>query len=121
MIFINLYIKMAKQVNDKIYYDLDALMNFVFVDDGMRTNDVEITTTQGKNEATGDMEIKSKIIREVKANNNNKQAFRYDMLKMFMETLDNVEVENEVVPLSLGQQVILNTMGAYGLIKQIEE
>ena len=112
---------MAKQVNDKIYYDLDAMMDFVFVDDGARTNDVEITTTQVRNKGTGDMETESKIIREVKANNNNKQAFRYDMLKMFIDSLDVVEVENDVAPLSLGQQVILNTMGAYGLIKQIKE
>ena len=112
---------MAKQVNDKVYYDLEALMNFIFVDDGIRTNDVEITTTQKRNEVNGTMDTESKIIREVKANNNNKQAFRYDLLKMFIDTLDNVEVEGEIAPFSLGQQIILNTMSAYGLLKKIEE
>jgi hypothetical protein len=39
---------------------------------------------------------------------------------MFMDILDNVEIEQEIAPLSLGQKMTLNTMASYGLIKEIE-
>jgi hypothetical protein len=38
-----------------------------------------------------------------------------------MDVLDNVEIDQEIAPLSLGQKMVLNTMGSYGLIKEIEE
>jgi hypothetical protein len=31
-----------------------------------------------------------------------------------------VEIDQELAPVSLGQKMVLNTMGSYGLIKEIE-
>lgn len=112
---------MGKQVKSNIYLDLEAIMDFVFTDDGIRSNDVEITDNQVRNEETGSLETETRTVREVKSSDTSKQTLRYDMVKMFIEMLDSVELNEEIAPLTLGQHMVLNTMGAYGLVKEIGE
>lgn len=111
---------MANQINSDLIYDLDGIKNFIFGDDDGRSSDVEITETQTRNE-NGKLETETRVTREVKSTDSNRQTIRYDMIKMFMDVLDNVEIDQEIAPLSLGQKMVLNTMGSYGLIKQIEQ
>ena len=110
---------MANLINSNLIYDLDAIKDFIFVNDEGRSSDVEITETQVRNEE-GQLETQNKISREVKSTDANKLTIRYDLIKMFMDTLDNVEIDQELAPVSLGQKMVLNTMGSYGLIKEIE-
>jgi len=95
-------------------------MDFVFGGTNERTSDVEITETQVKDD-NGKLETESRITREVKSTNSNKQTISYDMIKLFMDVLDNVEIDQEIAPLSLGQKMVINTMANYGLIKEIKE
>ena len=111
---------MANLINSNLIYDLDAINDFIFGNDEGRSSDVEITETQVRNEE-GQLETQNKITREVKSTDANKLTVRYDIIKMFMDTLDNVEIDQELAPVSLGQKMVLNTMGSYGLIKEIEE
>lgn len=110
---------MANLINSNLIYDLDAIKDFIFGNDEGRSSDVEITETQVRNEE-GQLETQNKITREVKSIDANKLTIRYDLIKMFMDTLDNVEIDQELAPVSLGQKMVLNTMGSYGLIKEIE-
>jgi hypothetical protein len=110
---------MANLINSNLIYDLDAIKDFIFGNDEGRSSDVEITETQVRNEE-GQLETQNKISREVKSTDANKLTIRYDLIKMFMDTLDNVEIDQELAPVSLGQKMVLNTMGSYGLIKEIE-
>lgn len=110
---------MAQQLNSNLIYDLDGIKDFIFGNDDGRSSDVEITETQTRNEK-GKLETETRVTREVKSTDTNKQTIRYDMIKMFMDILDNVEIDQEIAPLSLGQKMVLNTMGSYGLIKEIE-
>jgi hypothetical protein len=110
---------MANLINSNLIYDLDAINDFIFGNDEGRSSDVEITETQVRNEE-GQLETQNKISREVKSTDANKLTIRYDLIKMFMDTLDNVEIDQELAPVSLGQKMVLNTMGSYGLIKEIE-
>ena len=110
---------MANLINSNLIYDLDAIKDFIFGNDEGRSSDVEITETQVRNE-DGQLETQSKISREVKSTDANRQTIRYDLIKMFMDILDNVEIDQELAPVSLGQKMVLNTMGSYGLIKEIE-
>ena len=109
------------KINSNFIYDLDAIKEFIFNNDDGRSIDVEITESQIRNEETGKLETESKITREVKSTDSNRQAISYDIIKMFMDILDNVEIDQEIAPLSLGQKMVLNTMGSYGLIKEIKE
>lgn len=111
---------MANQFNSNLIYDLDGIKDFIFGNENGRSSDVEITETQVRN-GKGQLETESRVTREVKSTDSNRQTIRYDMIKMFMDVLDNVEIDQEIAPLSLGQKMVLNTMGSYGLIKQIEE
>lgn len=110
---------MANLINSNLIYDLDAIKDFIFGNDEGRSSDVEITETQVRNEE-GQLETQNKISREVKSTDANKLTIRYDLIKMFMDTLDNVEIDQELAPVSLGQKMVLNTMGSYGLIKEID-
>ena len=110
---------MANLINSNLIYDLDAIKDFIFGNDEGRSSDVEITETQVRNEE-GQLETQNKISREVKSTDANKLTIRYDLIKMFMDTLDNIEIDQELAPVSLGQKMVLNTMGSYGLIKEIE-
>ena len=111
--------QMANQINSNLIYDLDAINDFIFGNGESRSSDVEITETQVRNEQ-GQLEAQTKVTREVKSTDTNKQTMRYDLIKMFMDVLDNVEIDQELAPVSLGQKMVLNTMGSYGLIKEIE-
>ena len=110
------------KINSNFIYDLDNIRDFVFGSGGgnERTSDVEITETQVRGE-NGKLETESRITREVKSTNSNKQTINYDIIKLFMDVLDNVEIDQEIAPLSLGQKMVLNTMAIYGLIKEIKE
>ena len=112
---------MMNKINSNFIYDLDAIKDFIFSNDEGRSSDVEITESQVKNEETGKLETETKITREVKSTDSNRQTIRYDIIKMFMDILDNVEIDQELAPLSLGQKMVLNTMGSYGLIKELND
>ena len=112
---------MANQINSNLIYDLDGIKDFIFGNEDGRSGDVEITETQTRNNKTGKLETETRVTREVKSTDSNKQTIRYDMIKMFMDILDNVELDQEIAPLSLGQKMVLNTMGSYGLIKELED
>ncbi len=102
-------------------YDLDNIKDFIFGDNTTRNSDVEITETQIMNDDTGKLETESKITREVKSTDSNHQTLRYDLIKTFMGVLDDIELDQNVVPVSFGQQIVLNTMSAYQLIKEIKD
>ena len=111
---------MAKEFNSNLIYDLEGIKEFIFGNDDGRSSDVEITETQTRNEQ-GKLETETRITREVKSTDANKQTIRYDMIKMFIDILDNVELDQEIAPLSLGQKMVLNAMVNYGLIKEIKQ
>ena len=106
---------------NEIYYDIEAINNYIFGDDEERTSSVEITEVQGVNAETNEMVTVQKTIREVKESNDmtNKQTIRYDMIKLFIDML-NEPGEGDTVDFSQCQKVILNTMLNYGLAKTID-
>ena len=108
------------KINSNFIYDLDKIREFIFGEFNERTSDVEITETQVVDDK-GKLKTESKISREVKSANTNLQTVNYDIIKAFMETLENIEIDQELAPLSLGQKMVINTMANYGLIKEIEE
>lgn len=107
-----------RKLNEKLYYDLDAINNFIFGDDS-RDSNTEITETL-LTDNDGNLTTDNRIIHEVKAVDSNKQTIRYDIIKMFMDVLNNVEINQDEIPLSFGETMIINTMIANGLVKENE-
>ncbi len=100
----------------KLYFDLDAINNYIFGDDDERQSAVEITEVQALAENGKDLVTVNKTIREVKESNDmtNKQTIRYDLIKMFIDILNDAEG----MEYSDGQKTIINTMANYGLIHE---
>ena len=98
----------------KLYFDLDAINNYIFGDDDERQSAVEITEVQALAENGKDLVTVNKTIREVKESNDmtNKQTIRNDLIKMFIDILNDAEG----MEYSDGQKTIINTMANYGLI-----
>lgn len=103
---------------DTFIYDINKISEFVFGNENERTNDVEITETYIYDNEQEKMVLDSKQVKEVKLNDYTGQnTIRYDLIKMFIDTLDGVE---DPKIMSLGENITFNTMQAYGLIKDIK-
>ena len=102
-----------------LYFDLDAINNYIFGEDEERQSAVEITEVQALADNGKDLVTVNKTIREVKESNDmtNKQTIRYDLIKMFIDILN----DTEGMEYSEGQKTIINTMANYGLIHNNEE
>jgi hypothetical protein len=58
-------------------------------------------------------------VKEVKVKDDvGKFSIRYDMIKMFIDIMDSVE---DLSALTLGQEITVNTMEAYELIKELKQ
>ena len=98
------------------FFDINKICEFVFGNPNDRTNEVEITEHYVYDNETNKMIPNTKDVKEVKVNDYTGQnTIRYDMVKMFIDILDSVEDENV---LTLGQCLTVNTMEAYGLIRE---
>jgi len=103
-----------------LIYDINKICDFVFENQNDRTSDVEITENYIYDAQKEKMIPNTKTVKEVKVNDNTGQnTLRYDMLKMFIEILNEIEYE-DLKNMTLGQKITLNTMEAYELIKDIK-
>ena len=99
-------------------FDINKIMEFVFGNETERTNDIEISEAFVYDEGEEKMIPASKEVKEVKVNDNtNQNTIKYDMVKMFIEILNDVE---DLKMMTLGQTITYNTMQAYELIKDIK-
>ena len=105
-------------MNNPWIYDIDKIIDFVFGSQNERNNDIEINEAFTFDYEEQKMVPTSKEVKEIKYNDfTNQNTIRYDMVKMFIETLDSIEDEKVM---SIGQGITLNTMKAYELIKEIK-
>lgn len=111
------------KLNENLVFDLDAIKQFIFEEDEnyATTHDNEITETYGLND-DGKQELLSKVVHEVKGSDfSDKETIRYDLFKSFLEVLGNVEIDNEMTPMTLLERMVLNTLSGYGMIKDASE
>lgn len=100
-------------------FDINKITEFVFGNPNDKTNEVEITEHFVYDRDSKTMLPNSREVKEVKVNDYTGQnTIRYDMVKMFIDILDSIEDEKIM---SLGQNITLNTMKAYELIKDVNE
>lgn len=103
---------------DTLIFDVNNITSFVFGNPNDRTNEVEITESYVYDKESDKMIPNTKEVKEVKVNDYTGQnTIRYDLVKTFIDILDAVE---DPKVMSLGQQITLNTMQAYELIKDIK-
>lgn len=111
------------KLNENLSFDIDAIKRFIFEEDynDGKYESEEVTESHGLDKK-GNLVVTDKVVHKVKTSDfSDKQTIRYDLLKMFVDMLDGVEIENDIAPMSFGQRTVLNTMINYGLIKEINE
>lgn len=105
--------------NSPYIFDINKITEFVFGNPNDKTNEVEITEQYVYDEKSKTMIPNTREVKEVKVNDYTGQnTIRYDMVKMFIDILDSIEDEKIM---TMGQNITLNTMKAYGLIKDVNE
>ena len=105
--------------NSSYIFDLENITNFVFGNPNEKTNEVEITEHYVYDKDSNAMIPKTKDVKEVKVNDYTGQnTIRYDLVRMFVDILDSIE---DPKVLTLGQDITLNTLKAYELIKDIND
>jgi hypothetical protein len=97
--------------------NLENVINFIF-DGEERNSDSEITEMYVMDEGSKNLSLSTKQMREVKSGDvSNYQTIRYDIMKMLMDRLFDIENEE----LTFGETVVVNTMLTEGLITEIKE
>lgn len=105
--------------NSSYIFDLENITNFVFGNPNEKTNEVEITEHYVYDKDSNAMIPNTKDVKEVKVNDYTGQnTIRYDLVRMFVDILDSIE---DPKVLTLGQDITLNTLKAYELIKDIND
>lgn len=105
--------------NTQYIFDLNNITNFVFGNPNDKTNEVEITEHYTYDKESKTMLPNTREVKEVKVNDYTGQnTIRYDMIKMFIDILDNIE---DPKVMSMAQNITVNTMKAYELIKDIND
>ena len=105
--------------NSPYIFDINKITEFVFGNPNDKTNEVEITENFIYDKDSKSMIPNTREVKEVKVNDYTGQnTIRYDMVKMFIDILDSIEDEKVM---SMAQNITLNTMKAYELIKDINE
>jgi hypothetical protein len=105
--------------NSPYIFDINKITEFVFGNPNDKTNEVEITENFIYDKETKAMIPNTREVKEVKVNDYTGQnTIRYDMVKMFIDIMDSIEDEKVM---SMAQNITLNTMKAYELIKDINE
>ena len=105
--------------NSPYIFDINKITEFVFGNPNDKTSEVEITEQYVYDEKDKTMIPNTREVKEVKVNDYTGQnTIRYDMIKMFIDILDSIEDEKIM---TMAQNITLNTMKAYELIKDINE
>ena len=100
-------------------FDINKITEFVFGNPNDKTNEVEITEHFIFEKDTNKWIPNTREMKEVKVNDYTGQnTIRYDMVKMFIDILDSIE---DPKVMTMGQNITLNTLKAYELIKDINE
>ena len=105
--------------NSPYIFDLNNITSFIFGNPNEKTNEVEITENFVYDKDAKSMIPNTREVKEVKVNDYTGQnTIRYDMIRMFIDILDSIE---DPKVLTMGQNITLNTMKAYELIKDVNE
>ena len=108
-----------KKGETNLIFDINKISDFVFGDADKRSSEVEITENYVYDEKNDKMVPNTRQVKEVKVKDDIGQfSIRYDMIKMFIDIMDSVE---DLSALTLGQEITVNTMEAYELIKELKQ
>jgi hypothetical protein len=97
--------------------NIGEIIDFVFNDYADKNSDSEINEIYTIDDDTKNLSLTTKQIREVKSDEmTNCQTVRYDLMKMLIDRLLNMD-DNEI---TFGDTIVINTMLSEGLITEVK-
>lgn len=102
-------------------FNIEKIKDICFISASQKSGEREITEVYG-GEDRDDMEITSKIIREIKSQGDNQtDMIMYDLVKLFIvRLLENGEVVRDDFPMDFSTSLALNTMIRWNLLIEVE-
>ena len=111
----------GKKEPSKVIIDLDVLFDFVFAKED-RDVDTNIEETHKLDDDNLPILV-SKTVRETKSSDHTQhESIRYEFIRNLINLFDDVDLDNETnrpYITSYGQELALNTLYEYGIIKNI--
>lgn len=105
------------KIKGSYVFDVENIIKYIFDNDTVN-GDSEITDLYIMDDESQNLTLSTKQVREVKSSDDsNRQTIKYDLIKMFIMGLMEVDEENA----SFGDVMLMNTMLNEGLIRQIDE
>ena len=98
------------KIGDETYYlDIDAIMNWCLVSGNNPTKETEINEGYDTNNE-GDIQMMTKVVRELKTSNTQDDTIRYDFIKLIIapflgDIIDASEIKN-----NLSYTLLFNTL-----------
>jgi hypothetical protein len=104
--------------NNKIYYlDVDAIMKWCLVSSNNPLKEIEINEGYDTND-NGDIQMMTKVVRELKTANSQDDTIRYDFVKfILMPFLGSITTIEEIKG-NFSKTVLFNTLIDMGFLKE---
>lgn len=97
-------------------FDFNKLFDFIFNDSETKNVNESEMVDVFETSDNGDLSLIQRQIREAKTNNSeNKSAIRYDVFRMFIDIMSNIETDDfdDMTPL---QKIVFNTLLSQNII-----
>lgn len=103
---------------EKAYYiDVDAIMNWCLFSSSAPVKETEINEGYDTNDG-GDMQMMTKVVRELKTTNSQDSTIRYDFIKSIITPFLGDITEPEEVASSFSNALLFNTLINSGFLKE---
>lgn len=107
------------EIDNEIYYlDINSIIKWVLNSSSKQVKELEINEGYDINEE-GDMELVTKIIRELKSTNNQDDTIRYDFIKLLINPFLGEINNKEDFKYNFSYSLLYNTLIEMGFLKKI--
>ena len=108
-------------INDELYYfDIDAIMKWCLASTNNPFKETEINEGYDTNEE-GDIQMMTKVVRELKTNNVQDDTVRYDFVKLLITPFLGEITNKEDIENDFSYTLLYNTLIKMGFLFKIKE
>lgn len=108
-------------INDELYYfDIDAIMKWCLASTNNPFKETEINEGYDTNE-DGDIQMMTKVVRELKTNNVQDDTVRYDFVKLLITPFLGEITHKEDIENDFSYTLLYNTLIKMGFLVKIKE
>lgn len=107
-------------INNDLCFDIDAIMKWCLASTNNPFKETEINEGYDTND-DGDIQMMTKVVRELKTNNVQDDTVRYDFIKMLISPFLGDIVNKEDIEHNLSNTLLYNTLVNMGFLVKIKK